>query len=275
VDTGERTGDLPGDTESRHLLALLPTDLYERAVAAADTAKDLDAQLARLADAMGQSVTSLDSDESVTQVRSTAEIDRQVAEAVDNCRVELLTAQPGGSRRQSTLGVALTRDQCALARGARMRALYQHTARHDTATAEYVRAVTDAGAEVRTFDELFGRLIVVDRRVAFLPASADNSEAAVVTHPAVVSFLVKVFDHIWHRADPFLPHTAQNITTPLQDHMIRMLVEGVTGNVIAKRLGISERTLAKRIARLKKDHDALTHFQLGYRIARDGARPIG
>ncbi|MGB3438355.1 MAG: HTH domain-containing protein [Actinophytocola sp.] len=242
-------------------------------MAAVNAAKALETQLSQLVDAVGRSMTSWDFDQSVIQVSAPGEIDRQVAEAVARCRVELLTVQPGGSRRQNTLRTALARDRSALERGARMRALYQHTARHDASTAEYVHAISDAGGEVRTFDELFGRLIIVDRCVAFLPVSADNSVAAMVAHPAVVDFLVKVFDHIWHRADPFLPHTAQNITTPLQDLMIRMLVEGVTGNVIAKRLGISERTLAKRIARLKQDYDALTHFQLGYRIALADATP--
>jgi hypothetical protein len=256
---------LPG--EGKAVVSLLSPDLHARAAAAANAAKALETQVTLLVDAVGRSVMSWESDQSVTQVRAPGEIDRQVAEAVARCRMELLTVQPGGSRRQSTLRTALARDRSALERGARMRSLYQHTARHDAPTAEYVQAIGEAGAEVRTFDELFGRLIIVDRCVAFLPASEDNSVATMVTHPAVVDFLVKVFDHIWHRADPFLPHTAQNITTPLQDLMIRMLVEGVTGNVIAKRLGISERTLAKRIARLKKDHDALTHFQLGYRIA--------
>ena len=54
-------------------------------------------------------------------------------------------------------------------RGVRMRTLYQHSARHSPATREYVADIVARGAEVRTLDEFFRRLIVVDRQVAVVP----------------------------------------------------------------------------------------------------------
>ena len=58
-----------------------------------------------------------------------------------------------------------------------MRTLYQHAARRGADTRKYVAAVTAAGAEVRTLDEFFNRLIVVDRRVALIP-SHEGTDAA-------------------------------------------------------------------------------------------------
>ena len=51
---------------------------------------------------------------------------------------KLLTAQPEGRRKASTLAVAEERDIRALERGVRMRTLYQHPARHSPPTREYV-----------------------------------------------------------------------------------------------------------------------------------------
>jgi len=244
--------------------------LHAHAESVSAAARLLESQVAELLGAMdvgGQR------ESGVEILKGKPAINQRIADALGGCRSELLTAQAGGSRDPETLRVALERDQLALARGAVMRTLYQHSARHDPATAAYVSEITAAGAEVRTFDEFFSRLIVVDRRTAFIPTVADRTAAAVVTHPELVEYLVDIFHRVWQRADPYMAHGTQNITTPLQDLIIRMLVDGETGKVIAQRLGISDRTFAKRITSLKAEYGVLTSFQLGYQIALSQARP--
>jgi DNA-binding CsgD family transcriptional regulator len=51
---------------------------------------------------------------------------------------------------------------------------------------------------------------------------------------------------------------------------IRMLIEGHSDPVSAKRLGVSARTYAAYVADLKAEYDAGTRFQLGYAMARMG-----
>ena len=70
------------------------------------------------------------------------------------------------------MAAAAQRDSAALERGITMRTLYQHSARRSAVTHKYVAAVTARGAEVRTLDEFFNRIIVVDRRVAIVPGQA-------------------------------------------------------------------------------------------------------
>ncbi|GIJ48365.1 hypothetical protein Val02_52510 [Virgisporangium aliadipatigenens] len=188
--------------------------------------------------------------------------DRRVDEAVRRCRKEVLVAQADAMPGADDPVPGRT-----VGRGAVTRVLYQHTARHDQGVAAYVKEATAAGAEVRTIDEFPGRLIVVDRDVAFLAVDAERPTVAHIRHPALVGYFADLFDRAWQRADPYLPHATQNITTPVQKLIIRMLVDGETGRVIARRLGISDRTFAKRITRLKKDYRAHTTFQLGYQIA--------
>ena len=95
------------------------------------------------------------------------------------CEEELLTAQPEAGRDPRFLAKAALRDIVALERGVTMRTLYQHSARRSSVTHKYVAAVTARGAEVRTLDEFFNRMIVVDRRVAVIP-SRDEVAVAVV-----------------------------------------------------------------------------------------------
>ena len=51
---------------------------------------------------------------------------------------------------------------------------------------------------------------------------------------------------------------------------LRMLIEGHSDPVSAKRLGVSPRTYAGYIADLKAEFEAETRFQLGYVIGQQG-----
>src|SRR3712207_1781244 len=81
-----------------------------------------------------------------------------LAGLVSECEEEMLTAQPQTGRDSRRLAMAALRDIVLLERGAKMRTLYQHSARRSSVTHKYVAAVTARGAEVRTLDEFFNRM---------------------------------------------------------------------------------------------------------------------
>jgi hypothetical protein len=154
-----------------------------------------------------------------------------------------------------------------------MRTLYQHSARRSSSTHKYVAAVTARGAEVRTLDEFFNRMIVVDRRVAIIPHQDQFRVAVVVREPAVVDYLVDVFERSWERARPFTNRDTsllKDIASEQRAMTMRMLIEGHADPVSAKRLGVSPRTYAGYVADLKAEYEAETRFQLGYTMGRMG-----
>ena len=164
-------------------------------------------------------------------------------------------------------------ERSLLERGVSILTLYQHSARRSTATREYVSALTPLGAEVRTQDEFFNRMIVVDRRVALIPAPDQPSTAVVVREPAVVAYFVDVFNRSFERARPFTNRETsmlKDIASEQRSMTMRMLVEGHADPVSAKRLGVSPRTYAGYVADLKAEYEAETRFQLGYTLGRLG-----
>jgi hypothetical protein len=200
-------------------------------------------------------------------------IDPFLAGLVSDCEEEMLTAQPQAGRDSGKLALAVLRDTSLLERGAKIRTLYQHSARRSTVTREYVAAVTERGAEVRTLDEFFNRMIVVDRRVAVIPSPNDLKVAIAIREPSVVAYLVDVFERSWERARPFTSREAslmKDIAAEQRAMTLRMLIEGHSDPVSAKRLGVSPRTYAGYIADLKEEFEAETRFQLGYTIGRLG-----
>ncbi|WP_139979546.1 LuxR family transcriptional regulator [Nocardioides litoris] len=196
-----------------------------------------------------------------------------LAGLVSECEEEMLTAQPQAGRDAASLAAAALRDTAMLERGAKMRTLYQHSARRSAFTAKYVAAVSERGAEVRTLDEFFNRLIVVDRRVAVIPANDDLTTAVVVREPSVLAYLVDIFDRTWERARPFTNKettTLKGIAAEQRAMTIRMLIEGHSDPVSAKRLGVSPRTYAGYVADLKAEYEQETRFQLGYAMGQAG-----
>jgi hypothetical protein len=196
-----------------------------------------------------------------------------LVELVSECEEELLTAQPQTGRDARALAKATLRDLMVLERGATMHTLYQHSARRSTVTRKYVGAVTARGAEVRTLDEFFNRMIIVDRRVALIPNHGNLKVAVAVREPAVVAYLADVFERSWERARPFSNRETslmKDIAAEQRAMTLRMLIEGHSDPVSAKRLGVSPRTYAGYVSDLKAEFEADTRFQLGYTVGRLG-----
>ncbi|MEU2429143.1 MULTISPECIES: helix-turn-helix transcriptional regulator [unclassified Streptomyces] len=201
--------------------------------------------------------------------RINASLDRVVAE----CTSELLTVQPGSGRSAATFGEALRRVRPLLGRGITMRTLYQHTARHQPITLAYLERIGPE-VEVRTLEEIIDRLIIVDRKVAFVPASRDRQVALELHHPGLVEYLVGVFDQFWMQAipldDPVTYEPNVNGISGVQRAIARLLVEGLVDEAIARRLGMNVRTCRAHIAKLASCLGSGSRAQLGFLIARSG-----
>ncbi|MFE7777032.1 LuxR C-terminal-related transcriptional regulator [Streptomyces sp. NPDC057445] len=202
---------------------------------------------------------------SVDEVR--AALNRESAE----CREEMLTSQPGGNRVPAVLEEALARDHALLSRGVRMRTLYHHTARFNGPSQAYVAAATALGAEYRTAHELFGRLILFDRKVAFIPEREDTWGAVVIREPSVVAYLHEVFEQAWNRATPFSDagHDGlERVAKEIDRTIVRLLAQGLKDETIGRRLGMSLRTTRRHVADIMEALGAESRFQAGILLAR-------
>ncbi|KDN84071.1 LuxR C-terminal-related transcriptional regulator [Kitasatospora cheerisanensis] len=196
----------------------------------------------------------------------------RIAQLVSDCRLELLSAQPG-LRPPGVLELAHTQDQLMLRRGGTMRTLYQPVALTEDSAVRHATAMAEQGAQLRVLDEPFLRMIVIDRRIAVIPAADDHSRAAFVEDPAAIAYLVAGFERDWARADQVHWHSldGRTLTRTVTHRVGRMLAQGLTQRAVATRLGLSERTVAGHISRLRELHNAQTLFQLGW-LMRGGGR---
>lgn len=209
----------------------------------------------------------------VERVSGMAEINRRLAEVLASCTSEMLTAQPGGPRSAATLERAIPRDLEVLKHGARVRTLYQPSTRQDKPTRDYVAAMTQAGAHIRTLNESFKRLIVVDSRVAVFPVDDDREQAVFCRDEGVVSYLVTLFNLAWERGYAFTGSrdAPPEVVESFQQSILELLDDGLPHKAIANRLGVSDRTMARHLEQLQAKFGVETMYQLGVAVGRNRA----
>ncbi len=100
-----------------------------------------------------------------------------------------------------------------------------------------------------------------------------------VREPSVVHFMTSAFERSWPGAEPFptsvSPDAARSLSDELRRTIVRLLSEGLEDKVIARRLGMSERTCQRHIAEIMRAVGAKSRFQAGCLLSghppRDGA----
>ncbi|WP_035847337.1 helix-turn-helix domain-containing protein [Kitasatospora azatica] len=229
-------------------------------------AQEMPALLEDLSRAYDLTPRKVDRSGEVRHLHDQAEIRRWLDQRFDDAEEEILSAQPGNALPTYILADSARRTRPFLERGGAGRCLFEPAARSDGPTAAYVLESTELGARFRVLGESFKRMTIFDRRTALIPATAQYTSTAIVEDPAVVSFLVGMFERDWSRAEPvpWSTTTPDPAALPVHVQVGRMLSQGLTQRTVATRLGLSERTVAGHISRLRELYDAATLFQLGW-----------
>ncbi|MFJ7626096.1 LuxR C-terminal-related transcriptional regulator [Streptomyces sp. NPDC097595] len=208
-----------------------------------------------------------------------AQIRTAIADLTARARTEILTAQPGGPREEGAFQEAELHGRAVLDRGVRMRTLYQHTARSNPATAASITRLSRLGAQIRTTDDHFSRLLVFDAETAIIFLPGNPRSAVVVREPHMVAFIVDTYERLWLAAERCVPAAGarSEVADDIRQAIVRLLMEGMTDASVANRLGMSVRTCRRHIADLMEELGAQSRFQAGYLLTagagRDGALP--
>ncbi|NED15771.1 LuxR C-terminal-related transcriptional regulator [Streptomyces sp. SID9124] len=256
---------VPPSAALTHLLQPVTREIHERIRLSAALADSL-APLA--------SVASTDPNLAITVLEGLPLIEAAIQNATDGVREEVLTLQPSGSRPVDQLKKALERALSMAERGVTLRHIYQHPARHSPAIKAYVRDVPPGLIQVRTIEQSVERLFVFDRTVAFIPASPRRDVALEIRHPALVRYLIQVYEVLWAQAKPLstpLQAPAHEMpVTAAQLSVARLLVEGNTDQIVARKLAISVRTCRAHIAKLMQTLGATSRTHLGVLLVQSG-----
>lgn len=88
-----------------------------------------------------------------------------------------------------------------------------------------------------------------------------SGEHVVLRDPLVVRAFVELFERLWTAGAPVDQSGADD------DQLVELMRQGLKDEAIARLLGISLRTVRRRVAKLMDDHSVGTRFQLALRLA--------
>ncbi|WP_461037732.1 LuxR C-terminal-related transcriptional regulator [Streptomyces mayteni] len=259
------------ESAAEALLAPLERDILQQRIAMAATREQLHTLSGDYLEA--RSMRSAKS--SIEIVRGIDNIRAVIDDLGRTCAISLDALVPGGGQAEDSLRAALPIDLELLARGIRIRSLFQHSARRHRSTAQYVERVSAAGAEVRCVGTMPSRMLIYDRDCVVLPLDPMDTAAAaaIVRDPSVLSYLCQVFEHCWEEGREFLePDEAPPGAEPtgVEREVLLMMVAGRTNDDVALRLGISQRSVSRIVAEVMTRLGAANRFQAGVRAVELG-----
>jgi DNA-binding CsgD family transcriptional regulator len=162
-----------------------------------------------------------------------------------------------------------------LARGVACRAIYDRAAVERPGTLAGAERAARAGGQTRVLPRVPLEMYLADDRLALLPlATAAEDRTAVVIHPSgLLDALGDLFEGLWQRALPLGLATepasaaAEPLAEPERQRITALMLSGLTDQAIAHQLGVSYRTVQRRIASLMDELGASTRFQAGVQAA--------
>jgi hypothetical protein len=162
-----------------------------------------------------------------------------------------------------------------LNRGRRSRAIYPARALEEAPQVIFQRA--SAGEEVRIIAEVPSRMAIIGEAGALLPAewgSSDDRRLA-IREPGLLTALTVLYEELWDRAivvpgAGIAPDPVSISTGMARTLLLRQLSRGAKDEQIARSLGVSLRTVRRRMADLFEELGVESRFQAGVEAVRRG-----
>lgn len=165
--------------------------------------------------------------------------------------------------------------QDAMARGVGLRTIIDTSVLDIPGKLESLRRNIANGEHIRVLPRMPLKLLIADRRLALVPLSLEQARdiALVLRTSLLLDALCELFEILWERATPFgtaavsMRHPDRARRPVDGDTLVSLLAAGMNDKSIAQELGISARTLERRILELFKTLDSKTRFQAGWQSA--------
>lgn len=197
---------------------------------------------------------------------------------------DLAAMQPGTRFSQELLNATLKWAEADIAAGIRFRVVYQTGALSHPPSAECLRRMEQLGGQVRLSANLPFRLMLIDGKTAVchLPGQDGPDETLLLQGTGVLALLRRLFETTWLDSVPLSAHLEDQRTageedvkpapvlTREQKAIVRYLADGATDQAIAHSLGVTPRTVTRRVTEIYQVLRVRSRFQAGVMARRMG-----
>lgn len=211
----------------------------------------------------------------VRKITDLDELGGHISRVADRAKHEFLSLHSSAAPTREMLQGSAAVDLRMLDRGVHLRVVYPTSFASIDYVRSYITEQAQHGATYRFADAVPYRIIVADGTHAIVPIVADKKAlGAIVTSEPV---LVRPLRHLAHSMlrrgvdhdaiDPANPH---NGPSEMELKVIRVMALGLTDDVAAKRLAVSERTFRRYVSSVMERLQAVSRFQAGVRAVERG-----
>jgi DNA-binding CsgD family transcriptional regulator len=187
---------------------------------------------------------------------------------------ECLSMNPVEAQSMDAKHASKPLNQLLVERGVRVQCLYQQSFTSRPELVEYAEWLSSIGGEIRTVPVVPSLIVIYDRHGLLVPIDGFDTHvgAIEVTAPGIVKLAHSLFEQMWNSALPYGEHVRRDQAglTPTERQLLRLLGDGHTDDVAARRLGVSLSTVRRLMARLMERLSARSRFQAGVRVAESG-----
>lgn len=158
-----------------------------------------------------------------------------------------------------------------LARGVSVRCVYDRSCLDDSGGAALLTALSRAGEQIRLAAGLPVKVAIFDRSAALLPLSEESGDdrVVIIRRSTMLTVLIAYFELVWREATPFLL-AGEPARSDDTGRLLSLLAAGLGDAAIARQLGVSERTVGRRVRLLMDELGAASRFQAGAEAALRG-----
>lgn len=212
--------------------------------------------------------------EAMVRLDGLTAVRQRLTELVQVAVTDFMLFSPARAFRLASITVDDEFSFAALAGTVRFRSLHQDSYRNDAETLAFAQRMADLGGDVRTVPVVPMPIAVMDRQIALLPiSSADTQLGAFEVHAGgMLAAVCALFEQLWQAANPLHQPLRRNRDglTAQEVEVLRLLATGLTDEAVARKLGLSARTVRRTIASLSERLSANSRFQAGVQAARRG-----
>jgi sugar-specific transcriptional regulator TrmB len=173
----------------------------------------------------------------------------------------------------------------ALDRGVDYRVVYERSLLTEPGMMAGTAAGIERGEQARVLPAIPVRLAVADRTSAVLTltttlAPGQEPTAAIIHDSALIEVLVAFFEQLWERATPLERVSETELVhrdgwplrlDPDDRYLLSLLVSGIPDKAIASQMGVSTRTVQRRVSTLMESMKGETRVELAYVVGRHRA----
>jgi len=203
-------------------------------------------------------------------------VQQALADLTSEIKYEVATFAPGAAHTYTNedLNHSQSRNKALYSGNIRARTIYLSSVRKNQTLLAHVKWLNERGAEVRTASKLPIRAIIFDRQVAVLPLDVRSANQGIVVHrsSSVVIPLQELFEKTWSHAQPLgMARLADGKSLTEEERAILELAAlGNTDVEIGVRLGISDRTIRRRVQELQHQLGADSRIKAIYLATKKG-----